>query len=508
MEKRLILAIGLSILIILSWSALAPKTQPIDNKAVISKGAPVFAPAAKESPLTPALTLPISSSARFTFSDARQEVVFVEPQGAVQEVKFKGYQNYKFPLQYAFLCGAEDLAFAKTSASEAKVVFAAADKEKRIKKEFIFSNSNYTIELNVTIQNVSGTPLKADLPLLLGALNFDGKQSQVFQDVVMDSGGKILRFNGRKDMVVGEAKFIGIRDRYFCAIIEPSTKDYKYSAFIRKVNPTSSQVGLQTQDLMLMPGQSSEQKFRIYLGPQDLQIISRVEPEWTAVVNFGTFDLISQFLLRVLDILYRLVRNWGGAVVLLSILIYLLLFPLSTKQMRSMKEMQALQPHIEELRRKYKDNPQRMNKETMELYREHKVNPFGGCLPLLLQLPIFFALYQAIMRSIALKGAHFLWIKDLSEPDRLFLLPVSLPLLGNELNILPILMAIGMFIQQKISLRAATPASAEQQKMMLIMMPVLFGIIFYHMPAALVLYWFVNSTLTLLYQLRISRQAK
>jgi YidC/Oxa1 family membrane protein insertase len=296
-----------------------------------------------------------------------------------------------------------------------------------------------------------------------------------------------------------------MRDRYFCAVIEPSGSSDKYSAFIHRLSPASSQVGLQAQDLVLAPGQTSEQKFRIYLGPQELQIINRVKPEWTAVVHFGTFDLISQLLLQVLEFLQRLVHNWGWAVVLLSVLVYLLLFPLSLKQMRSMKEMQALQPHIDELRKKYKDNPQRMNKEIMELYREHKVNPFGGCLPLLLQLPIFFALYQAIMRSIALKGVQFLWIKDLSEPDRLVLLPVSLPLLGNELNILPILMAIGMFIQQKVSLRAATPAAAEQQKMMLILMPVLFGVIFYHMPAALVLYWFVNSTLMMLYQLRISR---
>jgi len=168
-----------------------------------------------------------------------------------------------------------------------------------------------------------------------------------------------------------------------------------------------------------------------------------------------------------------------------------------------MKEMQVLQPKVEELRKLYKDNPQRMNKEVLELYREHKVNPFGGCLPLLLQMPIFFALYQALLRSAALKGAKFLWIKDLSEPDRLWLIPFSLPILGNEVNILPILMTIGMFIQQKISPQSASSASSEQQKMMVVLMPLLFGIIFYHMPAGLVLYWFVNSTLMLVYQWRI-----
>jgi len=190
------------------------------------------------------------------------------------------------------------------------------------------------------------------------------------------------------------------------------------------------------------------------------------------------------------------------------VLVYLVLFPLTMKQMRSMKEMQALQPRIDELRKTYKDNPQRMNKEVMELYREHKVNPFGGCLPLLLQMPIFFALYQALMRSVALRGARFLWIKDLSEPDRLFILPTSIPLIGNEINILPIVMAIGMFVQQKLSSGNASSSTAEQQKIMLILFPVMFGFIFYHMPSGLVLYWFVNSLLMLIFQVRISRQTK
>jgi YidC/Oxa1 family membrane protein insertase len=174
--------------------------------------------------------------------------------------------------------------------------------------------------------------------------------------------------------------------------------------------------------------------------------------------------------------------------------------------MRSMKEMQGLQPHIEELRKKYKDNTQKFNKEVMELYKEHKVNPFGGCLPLLLQMPIFFALYQTLMRSVVLRGAEFLWIKDLSEPDRLFLLPFNIPILGNEINILPIIMAIGMFAQQKITMKTAAGSNPEQQRFMMVLFPLMFGFIFYRMPSGLVLYWFINSTLMLIYQLRVSLQ--
>jgi YidC/Oxa1 family membrane protein insertase len=171
-----------------------------------------------------------------------------------------------------------------------------------------------------------------------------------------------------------------------------------------------------------------------------------------------------------------------------------------------MKEMQILQPKIEALRKELKDNPQKLNKEIMELYKEHKVNPLGGCLPLLLQMPIFFALYQALIRSVALRGAHFLWIKDLSSPDKAFVLKNSIPFLGNQVNILPILMAIGMYVQQKISMAKTTGDAAQQQKMMTIIMPVMFGVIFYQMPSGLVLYWFVNSLLMLSYQFRINRQ--
>jgi len=143
----------------------------------------------------------------------------------------------------------------------------------------------------------------------------------------------------------------------------------------------------------------------------------------------------------------------------------------------------------------------------MELYKAEKVNPLGGCLPMILQIPVFFALYQLLMRFISLRGANFLWIKDLAEPDRLVTFHNSLPVLGNELNILPLLMAVSMFFQQKItaSQTSASPEAAQQQKIMMFMMPVLFGALFYKLPAGLVLYWFVNSLLMIAFQWKISK---
>ena len=204
----------------------------------------------------------------------------------------------------------------------------------------------------------------------------------------------------------------------------------------------------------------------------------------------------------------KIVGSWGLTLILLSFAIYFLLFPLSIKQMRSMKKMQEIQPKVEQLRAKYKNDANELNKKVLELYQKERVNPFSGCLPMVLQIPIFFALYQGLIRSLELKGATFLWIKDLSEPDKLISLSQAIPFVGKDINILPVLMAVLMFFQQKLTLSSsgANSSAAEQQKMMMYIMPVLFGVIFYNMPSGLVMYWFVNSVLMLVFQLRMAKQ--
>ncbi|MCX5696859.1 MAG: membrane protein insertase YidC [Candidatus Omnitrophica bacterium] len=428
---------------------------------------------------------------------------FSEKYGVIKDATFKSYGNDKLILRNGFFLGNKNWLFSKENVQGENITFIYKDAEKRISKVFIFHKSNYNIELELEVTNLSNTVQSFDLPLILGTLNFSSEPSQSpYLDVVIGQPEKTHHVNGRKNMAFADNKFLAIRNRYFCAIIEPTLN--KYTAFVEKVSNNESEVGLRSQQFTLNPNQSWKEKFRIYLGPQDLKQIEKSNPIWTNVIYYGSFDIISQILLSILEFLQRLVHSLGLAIVMLSILIYFLLFPLTVKQMRSMKEMQLLQPRIEELKKDCKDNPQKLNKEIMELYREHKVNPLGGCLPVVLQIPIFFALYQALVRTIALKGAKFLWIKDLSQPDRLFSLPVNLPFLGNAFNILPILMAIGMFVQQKTTATSSAGMSSEQQKMMLILFPVMFGLIFYNMPSGLVLYWFTNSIFTLIYQIRIN----
>jgi len=505
MEKRMIIAVALSILVVIAWSALLPKPQPVAPQGVTNV-APVVA---NTGPLnTPVKALPSSAAeALVQFKQDRMTVVFDEKLAAIKEVVFLNYGNYKFPLQYGCFLEDPDLIFKKGQLSENSISFNAVSADKKVSKIFTFHKDSYTIDLEIKIQNISSKPLSIDLLLLLGLLDFSAGNPQArYQDVTIATQDKSMHLNGRKSEEWMGIRFLGLRDQYFAAIIEP--KALPSQGFILKNNNYESKIGINVQTKILNAGAQTGHFYKIYIGPQDLKTLNSNNPAWANIIHYGAFDFISQILLQILGFIHNLVNSWGLAIILLSITVYLLLYPLSLKQMRSMKEMQALQPKVEALKQTYKDNPQRMNKEIMELYREHKVNPLGGCLPLLLQMPIFFALYNALIRSIVLKGTRFLWIKDLSGPDRLWVFPESwpkLPVIGNELNILPIIMAVGMFIQQKSASASVTSAAAEQQKIMLILMPVMFGLIFYRMPSGLVLYWLVNSILMLISQLRMNK---
>jgi len=509
MEKRLVLAIALSLLVLLSWSAIMPKPQPVDNKGVTDETGYLKSPGQKlisNSTAASNLAQPVLDTPKevVKFSQDNRDIIFDSSRASIVEVVFKHKLEHRLPLKIGLLSDNNNL-FKQASIDKGQISFVYQDQNKRIVKKFIFHKDSYTIDLNIQIQNLSSSPLTLPQQLVLGRLDLSAKNIQSrYQDILISSKEKTFHIPAGKEYSIDYIKFIGLRDQYFCAILEPV--DLTIGAYVKKINSQESEIGISGKELTLNPGEQIGHLYHIYLGPQDLKTINSIKPEWSSIIYFGTFDFIAQLLLQLLEFFYGLVHNWGWAIIILSLAVYFLLFPLSLKQMRSMKEMQLLQPKIEALRKELKDNPQRLNKEIMELYKEHKVNPLGGCLPLLLQMPIFFALYQALIRSVALRGAHFLWIKDLSSPDQLFTFKNSIPLLGNQVNILPILMAIGMFVQQKISTVKATGEAAQQQKIMSVIMPVMFGVIFYQMPSGLVLYWFVNSGLMLLYQLRLNKQ--
>ena len=503
MEKRLMLAMLLSMLVVLLWSASIPKPATAPSQAASTST--VVLP--EQKPVLPTLLQAEEESPTIKWDTKDFSAAFIESSAAVKEVSFNNYHNDRLVLGAGFAIAPFSSGFKKQNSTENSISFSYQDADKEIVKVFNLRKSNYSIDLHVKVKNTSAGKLKIELPLLLGLT--DSRQGLVrdsqnghypAQEMTVASKDKIIHWRANKDKLFENVKFLGLSSRYFCAIANPSDQE-AITGYVKKVNNQVSEFGINPAVLSLDPGQEKEFLYHIYMGPRDLQFINAVDQGWSAVVYFGTFDIISQILLQVLNFFHNFVHNWGLAIILLSIFVYIVLYPLTLKQMRSMKEMQVLQPKVEALRKQYKDNPQKMNKEVMELYREHKVNPLGGCLPLLLQMPIFFALYQALLNSISLKGARFLWIQDLSTPDRLYVLKHT----GGsfDINLLPILMTIGMFIQQKISSPQMGGGQNQQQKMMLILMPLLFGFIFYTMPSGLVLYWFVNSTLMLVYQWHI-----
>lgn len=499
MEKRLILAIVLSALVMLVWSAMLPKQQhPVLTKPVLETQASVPQEVVEKKPLA------VETDAVVDVIKENSKIEFLEQTAAIRKIIFSKYQDYAYPLHYGFALK-DKLLFKKTKTDAQEIIFKHSDINKELFKRFIFTNSNYSIDLEINVQNNSNVSYEFITPLVVGVLNFkDNPDVARFRDVTIQLADKTIRNNGQKNEIYKDIKFVGLRDRYFTEIVEPVSKNY--ACQIEKINNNEAEILLVPQGIIIPAKSNHIEKFRIYLGPQDLQLIKSSNYSWGTIINYGAFDIISQVLLGLLELIHKVINNWGLAIIFLSIIIYLLLFPLTLKQMKSMKEMQILQPKIAELKILYKDNPQKFHKETLELYREHKVNPFGGCLPLLLQMPIFFALYQALMKSIVLKGSSFLWIKDLSEPDRLFQLGFSIPFIGKEFNLLPVLMSIIMFIQQKFTASASASSEyAEQQKIMLVLMPVIFCFVFYHMPSGLVLYWFVNSLLTAAYQFRVMK---
>jgi YidC/Oxa1 family membrane protein insertase len=245
------------------------------------------------------------------------------------------------------------------------------------------------------------------------------------------------------------------------------------------------------------------------MGPLEYSVLSDYNNNLDdLVMNHGwyekTFRPISLLLLRVLKFFHLFIPNYGIVIILFSVLIKILVYPLTKKSYKSMKEMSRVQPLLAELKEKYKSDPQRMNKETMKLYKEHGINPMGGCLPMLLQLPLLGALFIIFRSTIQLRGASFIpgWIDDLSSADTIFTLPFSLPMYGDTFNILPILMAVTMIFQSKMTMQD------PKQKAMVYLMPVFMLLIFNQFPSGLNLYYTMFNLLTIIQQKFIDTDKK
>jgi YidC/Oxa1 family membrane protein insertase len=306
------------------------------------------------------------------------------------------------------------------------------------------------------------------------------------------ASGKVL------DKGIGWFAYSG---RYFLAAMVPSGCTQGTNAVEGLRLWLKQRNGIVEAAALLPPG-CFDPRFELYLGPKELDRLTG--HSLRRAVDLGWFSFVALPMLRVLKFSHSITGNYGTDIILLTILIKILFFPLTQKSFKSMKEMQKLQPQMTAIRERLKDKPDEMNKEIMELYRRNKVNPLGGCLPMLLQMPVFIGLYQALLNSVELRHAPFAgWINDLSAPDRLgslhipFVEPPGFP-------VLTLLMGASMVIQQWMT--PVTTADPTQQRMMMLM-PVVFTFMFISFPSGLTLYWLVNNILTIAQQYVINRTA-
>ncbi|MBI2884598.1 MAG: membrane protein insertase YidC [Candidatus Omnitrophica bacterium] len=280
-------------------------------------------------------------------------------------------------------------------------------------------------------------------------------------------------------------RMLTLSERYFCLSMKPDESQLATA----QINPAPQQVisaGLMTA-VDLNPGDRVVQSISVYAGPRDFFHLR--EAGFDGAFQVGLLSKIGLILMMMLKGIAGIVKNYGVALILLSAIITFLLAPFTIISFKSMKKLQQLQPMMDTIKQKHQNDPQRANKEMLALFQEHKVSPLSGCLPMLLPLPIFFALWSAVNHFVGLRGAEFLWIRDLSLPDRLAKMPF-----GLDLNLLPILMCLAMFIQTKLSQQASQSAKSPFSGPL---MSVVFLVMFYQVPSGLVLYWLTNSLVSI-----------
>ncbi len=298
-------------------------------------------------------------------------------------------------------------------------------------------------------------------------------------------------------------QWAGYADSYFLSAIAPNVET-SVRAWMKLQQDTVT-----TEVLVpLATVQQDAPEYTVYVGPKDLEHLTPPGRQLHRALDLGWFSLLAELLLRALKFFHRFTGNYGLDIIVLTVLIKVLFIPLTQKSFASMQGMQKLQPEMKRLQERFKDDREALNREMMELYRRHKVNPLGGCLPMLLQMPVFIGLYNALFYAVELRHAPFaLWINDLSAPDRLPALPAApiAVLFGVDIRIpvLTLLMGASMLVQQKMTPPAGDPA---QQKMMMFM-PVIFTVMFVSFPAGLVLYWLVNNVLTIAQQGMMQRRS-
>ena len=365
----------------------------------------------------------------------------------------------------------------------------------RIIKRYRFYPEKYEANVDWTLQNETDQKLvgNAILSLIDKPSHVKEKSKYGHHDFSADimKGSSVVRKALKKlkhpMKVEGDIKWASLNEKFFVTLVAPESS--AFNEVVVRPDAGALDADLTATAVVMDPGKSQKFGFKMYSGPKLLANLKKFGRNADKVIDYGWFGIIARPLMQFLNLTHRYTHNYGIDIIILTILIKIIFWPLTHKSYKSMADMQKLQPLMQKLREQYKDNKERLNQEMMRLYKQHKVNPLGGCLPMLLQIPVFFALYKALLVSVELRHAPFFWwIQDLSAKDPYY--------------ITPIIMGITMFIQQKMTPSTGDPKMA---KMMLIM-PIIFTFMFLNFPSGLVIYWLVNNVLSIGQQMYTNRK--
>jgi YidC/Oxa1 family membrane protein insertase len=403
----------------------------------------------------------------------------------------------------------------------------------KIRKKFFFEKSpeekdNFVIEMDVDVENRGPNPYQAaDYFVALGSAApihprdypyytrlvwcIDGKAKGI--DVGWFGGGGGFLGMGQRaarplyQQNIGGAEWVAVSDQFFTTLLAPLTGKATQvwgRRFDIARSPDEKLLGIEgalgMPGFQLQPGQTYSARFEIYAGPKLYHRLAQLPHNEAEVMDFGMFKLVCQFLLNFMNLLHSWLGNYAAAILALTTIIKLVLWPIQNRANRSMRQMSALSPKMQELREKYKDDPTRMNQEVMKLYKSYGINPVGGCLPMVIQIPIFFGLYKMLSQAVELRNAKFLWVRDLSQPDTV----AHLSLLGwaIPINIIPLCMAA-----TQIWLMAMTPKTGDAtQRRVMMFTPLIFLFICYNFAAALALYYTTQNLFSILQFYQNKRQ--
>ncbi len=377
-----------------------------------------------------------------------------------------------------------------------KVNFFWQSDELKVTKTYSFDRDSYVIDIDYQVENISSQSIKLAAYNQLQRSNpREGhKLLYTYTGAVLSTPEEVYEkwsFDDLDEKDINSSVsggWIAFLQHYFVSALYPeqpeNTQQY-YSIALNEKNRYF--IGTMTSAVEIAPGGIESLRQQAYIGPKEQKRLEKVVPNLDLVVDYGVLWFIAKPLFKALDWFHSLTGNWGWAIILVTIAIKLLFYPLSAAGYRSMANLRRVQPRLLSIRERYKNDRTRLNQAMMDLYKEEKINPLGGCFPILIQIPVFIALYWVLLESVEMRQAPFmLWLQDLSSPDPIY--------------VLPLLMGVTMFIQQKLN----PPPTDPVQEKVLSFLPIVFTVFFAFFPSGLVLYWVSNNILSIIQQARIN----